>query len=570
MYRFWLNLLPHLKPYWKKVVGSVLFSFVLASIKGLEVKLVKPVFDKGLDKSSSFEEVAMLAGLLLLLSLANFPARFFHFYWIRFVVDRATCDIRNNIYSKLQNLPMSYYAKAKQGNLISTILNDTQTFSQGFRNAVDLIREPLTAIIMLGMAFASDWQLTFVIIGVLPLFVIIFQTSGKRVKRNQHDVQEELSGMTHNISEGIAGQKMAKAFNIQSYVKERFVWAQNLYFNAQMRTAMVEELAHPLVEFVGAIAFAGVIVFAHHRISSGAMSVGDFVRFVAALALLMDPIRKFSQANVKLNQSFAAGDRIFKLLEQEDEIDEGTVTPSAFKNEIQVKNLSFSYGEQNVVKNLNVTIRKGEKVALVGLSGSGKSTLINLLLRLYQVQKESIFIDGTPIENVKLGNLRSLFGLVSQDIFLFHDTIRENLCVGKKFSEEEIQQALRVSYADEFVNKLPQGVDTIIGDRGTRLSGGQQQRLTIARAFLVSPDIFLFDEATSALDNESEKVVQKALDELSQDKTVIAVAHRLSTIQDFDRIYVLKEGELVEEGHHQELMEKNGEYRKLYELAKKD
>jgi len=563
------RLYPYIKPFLNKVILSILFSFGLAAIKGFQVRLVQPMFDKGLSPHSSWGEVIYLAGMLFFLGIVNFPIRFFHFYWIRFVVDRATCTLRTDIFTKLQKLPMSFYSKSKQGQLISNILNDTMIFSQGFRNGVDLIREPVTAIIMLGLCLYYDWLLTGVVLAVTPLFLIIFIISGKKIRVNQGDVQQEISDVTHSINEGISGQKISKAFNLQNYILSRFEVAQNKYFNAQMRTTFVEEFAHPLVEFVGAIAFSGVIIFAHYRIRTNSMTVGDFLSFITALALLMDPIRKFSQANVKLNQARAAGDRIFEMLELKEEVDLGKHELKSFNKKIEVKNVTFSYGEGEVIKNLSLTIEKGEKIALVGLSGSGKSTLINLLLGLYNIDSGEILIDGVSISEIKLESLRKIFSLVSQDVFLFHDTIRENLTIGNDYSEKEIDCSLQVAYAAGFINDLPMKKMTIIGDRGTRLSGGQGQRLTIARAFLRNPDIFLFDEATSSLDNESEKVVQKALEGLAGGKTVIAIAHRLSTIQDFDRIYVLKEGCLIEQGNHRELIDKNGEYAKLYELSQK-
>jgi subfamily B ATP-binding cassette protein MsbA len=283
----------------------------------------------------------------------------------------------------------------------------------------------------------------------------------------------------------------------------------------------------------------------------------------------MDPIRKFSQANVKVGQGIAAFDRIQDILALEEEKDIGLLEIQTFQHKIEIKDVTFAYTENNVIQNFSLELIKGQKIALVGLSGSGKSTLINLLLGLYPISHGEILIDGNKIQNIKLKNLRKLFGLVSQDIFLFHDTIRENLTVGGTFSDEEIKRALDVSYASEFVDKLPLGLNTIIGDRGAKLSGGQQQRLTIARAFLQNTDILLFDEATSALDNESEKVVQKALESIAGNKTVIAVAHRLSTIQDYDQIYVMKDGILLEHGTHAELLSKNNEYKKLYELSLK-
>ena len=547
---------------------ALLLSLVLAGIGALQVSLVKPLFDKGLSPDSTREEAMILAAQLLGLGLLNFPCRFLHFYWLRYITDRAQCAVREEIFEKIMHLPTSFFAKSKQGELISHIINDTTVFAHGFRASIDLIREPLKALAYLGMAFYADWQLTIVIFIIAPFLVLIFGISGKKVKNNQGNVQQTAGDFTHNVAEGLGANKIMKAFNLQRFVFGRFSRSQENFFTAQMRTTFIEEMSHPFVEVVGATAFAGVIVFAHYRIQTGAMTIGQFISFIAALALFMDPIRKFSQSNVKLSQSKAASERIFELLDLPVEEDKGQISDHSFTDEIRVDNLTFSYGEGDVVKDLDLYVKKGEKVALVGLSGSGKSTLINLLLGLYPVPHGSIKINGTAIQDYTLKNLRSFFGLVSQDIFLFNDSLRENLCLGKEFTEEQIKEALSVAYCDEFIDKLPEGLETVIGDRGTRLSGGQQQRITIARAYLQNCPILLFDEATSALDNESEKVVQKALDNLAGRKTVIAVAHRLSTIQDFDRIYVMHDGRVVEEGKHADLMEKRGEYAKLYELSK--
>ncbi len=564
-----VQLMPYLKPYKKMALSAFLLSFVLAALTGAQVKLIKPIFDQGLSGDATLREVLTLAGLLLALGVINFPARFYHFYWMRFVGEKMNSDLRTQLFSKMQRLPTSFYNQNKQGRMLSTVLNDAEIFAQSFRALIDIIREPVKGLVYLGLAIYSDWQLTLVILIVGPLFVLIFQISGKKIKANQSEVQEGRAELTHNLSEGLSAHKVTKAFNLQEFVMSRYNRAQDYYFNYTMRTSKVEEIAHPFVELIGAVAFSLVIVFAYYRIKSGAMTVGDFIQFVAALALLMDPIRKYSQANVKLGQGLAAGDRIRHILEIEEEKDTGTFDVQSFDKEIVVSNVTFSYGEGDVLKDFSIKIEKGQKVALVGLSGSGKSTLINLLLGLYPIEKGSITIDGRKISDIQLKPLRKLYGLVSQDVFLFHDTIRANLTIGGMFSDEQIQKALEVSYASEFVDKLPNGLETVIGDRGAKLSGGQQQRLTIARAFLQNTDILLFDEATSALDNESEKVVQRALEAIAGNKTVIAVAHRLSTVQEYDRIFVLKDGRLVEEGPHAELMSKNGEYKKLYELSLK-
>jgi subfamily B ATP-binding cassette protein MsbA len=281
----------------------------------------------------------------------------------------------------------------------------------------------------------------------------------------------------------------------------------------------------------------------------------------------MDPVRRYSKANTKLNQARAASKRIFALLDEPEELNEGKIELKSFESKIEFKNVTFSYGKGDVIKNFNLVIHKGEKVALVGLSGSGKSTLISLLLRLYDIDEGQIFVDGKNIKDYTLSSLRNTFALVSQDIFLFNDSIKENLLAGENYTDEQIHRALEVSYADEYIKNLPQKLDTQIGDRGLKLSGGQSQRLTIARAFLKDCPVLLFDEATSALDNESEKVVQKALDKVAGHKTVLAVAHRLSTIQNYDRIIVMKEGVKIEEGAHAHLLDQSGEYHKLYQLS---
>lgn len=563
------HLSPFLMPYKKKAIGAFVLSFVLAALGGAQVNLVKPIFDKGLTGKASFDQFLLLAGSLLLIGVLNFPARFYHFYWMRFVGEKINNDIRIDIFNKLQKLPTSFYNQNKQGRMLSTLLNDAEIFAQSFRAMIDVIREPVKGLVYLGVAIWTDWQLTLVILLVGPMFIAIFQISGKKIKANQGQVQDGRAELTHNLSEGLSSHKVTKAFNLQKFVMDRFQKSQDHYFEFAMKTCKVEELAHPFVEFIGAVAFAGVIIFAYFRIKYGGLTIGGFVQFVAALAMLMDPIRKFSQANVKISQGVAALDRINEIMNFEEEIDRGTETPVHFNHEIIVRDVTFSYGENNVIQNLNLEIKKGQKVALVGLSGSGKSTLINLLLGLYPLKSGQIIIDGAPIEQIQLRALRHLFGLVSQDIFLFHDTIRSNLAVGGHFSEAQIRKALDVSYASEFVDKLPQGLETIIGDRGAKLSGGQQQRLTIARAFLQNTDILLFDEATSALDNESEKVVQQALEAIAGNKTVIAVAHRLSTVQDYDQIFVMKDGKLLERGTHAELISNNSEYKKLYELSLK-
>ena len=566
-----LNLLklmyPFIKPFIGLAVLATLCALPLAGIKAYQAYFVKDVID-GIFKPDATEAYALqLGGILVGLALLNYPFRFMHFYGMRMVVDRATCDIRKAIYKKFQNLSAKYYSDAKQGNLLSVMINDTHVFAEAFMHGLDIIREPITAVLLLSVAFYHDWKLTLIIFTVLPFFLVIFNVTGKRIRRYISKAQGETANMTHHAAEGLVGQKIIKAFNLQNYMVKRFEVAQNEFLSHKQKSNSAEEHSHPMVETVGAFAFATVIVIAFYRQRDGGLTVGEFISFIGALAMFMDPVRRFSKANTKLNQARAAAERIFKLLNEKEETDEGTIEFKDFKDSIEFKNVTFSYGKGDVIKNFNLTIKKGEKVALVGLSGSGKSTLISLILRLYEIEHGEILIDGRNIKEYTLSSIRDAFALVSQDVFLFNDSVKENLMAGETYTDEQVKHALEVSYASEYVYNLPEGLNTQIGDRGLRLSGGQSQRLTIARAFLRDCPILLFDEATSALDNESEKVVQKALDKVASHKTVVAVAHRLSTIQNYDRIIVMKDGVKIEEGEHSVLLSKDGEYKKLYELT---
>lgn len=561
---------PYLRPFWKQSLIAVLLALPLSAIKAYEAYLVKDVFDKGFAPGSPPEEAWRLAAILVGLGILNYPLRYFHYFGLRMVVDRCTCTIRRQLFSKFQKLPSSFFATNKQGTLVSTMMSDTNVFAEAFKNALEIIREPITAVALIAVAFYHDWQLTLIIFAASPIFILIFDRLGRRIRKYVGLAQQDTAEMTHAVSESLAGHRIAKAFGLESYLARRFERLQDRFIDNRRHSNSAEEHSHPAVELVGSLAFAGVIVFAHHRINTGALTTGGFLSFVAALAMFMDPVRKFSKANAKLNQARAASKRIMALLNVPEEPVTGTHSQTSFNGEIEFRNVTFSYGDNIVVRDFSLKIQKGQKVGLVGLSGSGKSTLISLLLRLYPVEQGQILIDGVDINKWDLKALRALFALVSQDVFLFNDTVRENLSTGNNDSEERIRAALEVSYAADFISQLPAGLETSIGDRGLRLSGGQGQRLTIARAFLRNRDVLLFDEATSALDNESEKIVQAALEQVAGHKTVIAVAHRLSTLKNYDRIVVMKEGRKIEEGTHEGLLQNAGEYKKLYELSLRD
>jgi subfamily B ATP-binding cassette protein MsbA len=569
VYQLLKDIYPYCRPYKTKIIIGALCAIPLALVKVAQTSILQPLFDDVFKHGADLDSALMLAGLLLGLQVLNYPIRFFHTYLMRRAMDQVTSLIRYELVEKVQKIPLSYFNKNKKGNLVSIIMHDTIMFAESIRHAVAIIREPLTAIGFIGLALYHDWVLTCIILVVAPIFLFVFQWTGKKVRHYVTFVQQDFAEMTHNITEGVEGQKIIKALNLKKFFQSRFEKSQEKYLDSQRSTSLVEENSHPAVELVGGIAFALVIIIAYYRIQEGVLTTGSFMTFIGALAMFIDPMRKFSQANVRMNHGIVAKNRIFSILDEPIEEDKGTRSVFEFKDEIRLDDLTFSYGDQApVLKSFNLSIKKGEKVALVGLSGSGKSTLINLLLKLYPVEQGSIAIDGVPLNELKLDELRDLFALVSQDVFLFNDTIENNILAGQNSGDEDLyEKSLSVSYSEDFVNNLEQADQTLIGDRGVLLSGGQAQRITIARAFMKNAPILLLDEATSALDNESEKIVQKALDRIGGEKTVIAVAHRLSTIQNFDKIVVMKEGQIVEIGDHQSLLEKDGEYKKLYVLS---
>jgi len=567
MTHFWKTLYPWIKNFIPGLAGAFLLAIPLGLIKGYQTYIIKDLFDQGFAASTDSTRAYQLAFIIISLQLINYPIRFFHFYWIKIISEKIANGIRLHIFNHLMKLPLTYHQKQKQGELLSTVQNDVALLAESIRFLPAMVREPITAICLLGVAMYHDWRLTLILFLVVPVFIIIFRYTGKKIRTRVGLVQKAIGQFTHVLTEGIAGQKMIKANNLQDFSSKRLKKSQDNYIEIYKKCATMEEQASPLTEVIAACALGAIIVYAHHRISAGNLTTGAFVSFMAAMAFFMDPIRKYTDASIKLQRGQGALDRIQKILyEPTEPSHEHMAFPENFSS-IHINNVSFSYDQNQVLKDFSLTINRGEKVALVGLSGSGKSTLINLLLRFYKPETGEITIDNTDAAEINLYSYRKNFALVSQDLFLFNDSVKENLATGHDFSEADILKALNTAHAKDFVELLSEKLETPIGDKGVRLSGGQAQRLTIARAILQNAPILLLDEATSALDNESEKIVQKAIDQLSSDRTVITVAHRLSTIQNYDKIVVLKDGRKIEEGTHQELLQNAKEYKKLYDLG---
>lgn len=481
-------------------------------------------------------------------------------------------DLRQALFHKTMILPLSYFSEERKGDLISRFTADVQEIESSILSVLEVvIRAPLTIIGSLAFMIAISSSLTLFALALILFTVVIIGGIGKTLRKKSSAIQEQLGSLVSMIEEGISGLKIIKGFNAISYQEQRFDEENTNYKNLLNRLLWRRDLAAPLSEFLGVTTVAVLIWYGYYEVQKGTLVVGTFIAFLYAFFGIIDPAKRFSKASYSIQKGLAAADRVDDILNAEVTIQEPTHSKnfSTFKNEIIFQNVHFSYlnSDKMALNGINLTIKKGEIVALVGNSGGGKSTLVDLLSRFYDVTKGQIKIDGTNIKDYKLGELRSSIGLVTQEAVLFNDSVYQNIVFGlEDISEKQVIAAAKIAHAHEFIVQMENGYDTNIGDRGVKLSGGQRQRLTIARAVLRNPAILVLDEATSALDSESEKLVQAALQNLMQNRTALVIAHRLSTIKDADKIVVLKEGQMIEIGKHEELLSRNGAYKKLVDL----
>lgn len=477
-------------------------------------------------------------------------------------------DIRQNLYQKIINLPVSYYSEQRKGDVMARMLGDVGEVQNSFFQILELVvREPLTILFSIVAMFSISAKLTFFVFLFIPISGFIISRIGKSLKSKSQRAQQEQGIFISTLDETLSGLKVVKGFNAENIFSQKFNDSINRLLKLSNSIANKNNLASPMSEFLGIVTigtllwYGGKLVLVDQTLSSTA-----FITYIALAYTILTPAKAISKASYQVKSGLAAAERVFSLLEQENAIVDKTnaVTKSSFDEIIKIENINFAYAEENVLKNFSIEVPKGKTVALVGQSGSGKSTIANLLTRFYDVNEGKISIDGIDIKDMTMHSLRSLLGIVTQDSILFNDSIKNNLLIGKpNATDEEVVEALKVANAYEFVKDLPNGIETNIGDAGGKLSGGQKQRLSIARAVLKNPPIMILDEATSALDTESEKLVQVALENMMKGHTSIVIAHRLSTIQKADNIIVMQKGEIVEQGTHDELLAKNGTYAKL-------
>jgi len=481
-------------------------------------------------------------------------------------------DIRFDLFRKYLELPLTFYTNERKGNLIARIINDTQILKDSFISVLNsLFRDPPTIIIFSVVLFLLNWKMTLLIFVLAPLSGFILSKIGNSIKRSSIKSQEKISDITSNLDEILGAIRIVKSFAMEKYEINKFQKENNKFSEIMLKIHKKRALGSPVSETIGVITIVIILYLFALQILSGSsdLTPGSFILYLAIFFQMIPSLKYFGQMFNSYKEGSAAADRIYELLEYKNEIvnESNPVNINTFNDSIEFKDASFSYTNEPVLSGINLRINKGEIVAIVGSSGAGKSTLIDLILRFYDLKNGNLLIDGKDIKKYEISSLRNIMGIVNQETILFNDTLRNNIAYGRNdTSLEEIINAAKNANAHSFISKLPEGYDTIIGDRGQKLSGGERQRISIARTLLKNPPILILDEATSSLDSESELLVQNAIKNLMQGRTSIVIAHRLSTIKMANKIIVLDKGKIVETGNHKELIELNGVYKKLYEI----
>jgi len=526
--------------------------------------LIKKVTDEGFVKQSPDQLVLlplMLFALMALRGLAGFASM----YSMRWVARRLVETLRREAFERLMHLSVSFFDAKSTGMLVSKLTYDVERLSNVCtRSALNVLRDAITVVGLIAYMLYLDWRLTLVFAVVTPFMALYLRKTTPKLRNNARKVQQGVGEITKAAEEAISGQRIVKIFGAQAYENQRFADLVITNRDLELRSSRINGLNSFVVEILAAIALALVVYYA-----LGSFSVGEFAAFIGALLMLISPIKHITAANEDFQIGLAAAQSVFELIDEPMEQDEGDKTIARIRGEIEFKHVSLRYPDTKrpALDDLSFTVKAGEKIALVGRSGGGKTSLVNLLPRFYELQQGLVLLDGVDIRALELKNLRAQFSLVSQDIILFNDTIFNNIAYGvlRNSSEADVIEAAKAAHAWEFIEQLPLGLQNEIGDRGVRLSGGQRQRIAIARAILKNAPILLLDEATSALDSESEQHVQVALDTLMQNRTSIVIAHRLSTVENADKILVMDQGKVVESGSHKELLAMNGYYNKLYQ-----
>jgi ATP-binding cassette, subfamily B, bacterial MsbA len=568
--RIYRRLLGYVFPHWRAFVISVICLMIVGATEAGFAAFIKPMIDGSFVEKDPFVikyTPLILIGLFFFRGIATYLSR----YWMSWVARKVINVLRGQMFAQLIHLPVSWFDSMPSGTLLAKLVYDVEQVARASTDSISiLVRDTLSVVGLIGWMFYLNWHLALILMIGAPFIAQVINTVNRRFRRYSTRIQNSVGEVTQIAEEAIEGQRVVKTFGGEEYELQRFETANEHNRMLNMKLERTNAAAVPVVEFISAIASAGVIYFALQEVDKEALSVGAFVSFVAAMMMTHSPMKRLTGIAANMQRGIAAAESIFALIDTPTEKDEGTQQLTRGRGEIEFDNVTFRYAEDKsiVLHDLNLHIGAGMSVALVGRSGSGKTTLASLIPRFYDVSRGRILIDGIDIRDLPLRQLRDQIALVSQHITLFNDTIANNIAYGRLegSSREAIIEAAEAAHAMEFIRELPEGLDTMVGENGVLLSGGQRQRLAIARALLKDSPILILDEATSALDTQSERHIQAALEKVMENRTTLVIAHRLSTIESADRIAVMEKGRVIESGKHAELLTQNGQYATLYNM----
>jgi len=559
-----------LKPYKARLLIAMFSMIMVSAFGSAQAYLIKPLIDKIFISKDAFM-LNMLPLALVLVFLCKGVFYYLYSSILDITGQSIIKNLRQDIFAHVHALPISFFHKTPTGELISRVINDATLIQNAVSRAlIGILKDFFQVIGLLGVVLYLNWKLAVISFIFLPLAIIPVVKFGKKFRQLSTNNQRTVAKVSNILHETITGHRIVKAFGMEAYETGRFSAMVEKLFGIIVKDIKINSLQHPIMELFGGVGISAVIWYGGHQVIAGQSTPGTFLSFMTALIMIYDPIKGVSDINSPIQQGLAAATRVFGLLDIQPEIEDrpGALLLPPFKENIEFRQVDFSYDrETRVLKDINLTVKAGEVLALVGPSGGGKTTLVNLIPRFFEVSQGAILIDGHDLREVTQKSLREQLAIVSQQTILFNDTVRNNIAYGDPHrAQEDIVAAAEAANALEFIKALPRGFDTMIGESGARLSGGQQQRLSIARALLKNAPILILDEATSALDTESEHEVQKALENLMKNRTTFVIAHRLSTIINADRIIVIQDGRIVEEGRHDYLLTQSGVYKNLYNM----
>jgi subfamily B ATP-binding cassette protein MsbA len=561
------------KPHTAKFLIAMLCMLVVGATTSSLAFLVKPALDEIFLKKNA-EMLKWIPLAVILIYFLKGSCSYGQALIMNFIGQRVVADLRAELYRKIQTQSLSFFTKHPTGVLISRVINDV-TYIQGAVSEAmtSLMKDTFTLVCLIFVIFYRDWQLAIIAMFVFPLAVYPIAKFGQRMRHLATRTQVTMGSLITLLQETISGTRIVKAFSMEEYENKRFAVENERLFRLILKAISVTAVSSPFMEFLGGLGISAIIFYGGYQVIHGQSTPGTFFSFLTALIMLYEPVKRLTNVNNMIQQGFAGADRVFSIIDLVPEIRnaEDALPLPRISREIEIRDVSFRYEETPVLKHINLTIRAGEAVAFVGMSGGGKTTLVNLIPRFYDVTEGSLLIDGHDIRSVTVESLRGQIAIVTQQTILFNDTVRNNIAYGDiDRTQEEIVAAATAANAREFIMRLPLGYDTLIGEQGTKLSGGERQRISIARALLKNAPILILDEATSSLDSEAEIEVQEALENLMKGRTTLVIAHRLSTIRNADRIIVLVNGEIIEEGTHETLLACQGEYCRLYNMQFKE